>query len=95
VSDAAGLGARGLVAREVSWTGGAAPAPDTPLAVRIRHRHPPVPARLARADGADTMVLFEGDGPAVTPGQAAVFYRGDAVLGGGWIAEALAERPDQ
>src|SRR5205823_4714195 len=59
VSDAAGLRARGLVAREVSWTGGAAPALDTPLAVRIRHRHPPVPARLARADGADTMVLFE------------------------------------
>ena len=95
VSDAAGLRARGLVAREVSWTSGAAPAPDTPLAVRIRHRHPPVRARLARADGADTTVLFEGDGPAVTPGQAAVFYRGDAVLGGGWIAEALAERPDQ
>ena len=95
VSDAAGLRARGLVAREVSWTSGAAPAPDTPLAVRIRHRHPPVPARLARADGADTMVLFEGDGPAVTPGQAAVFYRGDAVLGGGWIAEALAEGAGQ
>ena len=91
VSDAAGLRARGLVAREVSWTSGAAPAPDTPLAVRIRHRHPPVRARLARADGADTTVLFEGDGPAVTPGQAAVFYRGDAVLGGGWIAAALAE----
>src|SRR5207249_876950 len=44
VSEAAGLRARGLVARDVSWTGGPAPAPDTPLAVRIRHRHPPVPA---------------------------------------------------
>src|SRR5207249_6924370 len=90
VSEAAGLRARGLVARDVSWTGGPAPAPDTPLAVRIRHRHPPVPARLARADGAAATVLFEGDGPAVTPGQAAVFYRGDTVLGGGWIAGDVA-----
>jgi len=90
VSDAGGLRARGLVAREVSWASGAAPAPDTPLAVRIRHRQPPVRARLARAEGADATVLFDGGGPAVTPGQAAVFYRGDTVLGGGWIAEGLA-----
>src|SRR5207247_9112766 len=93
VSEAAGLRARGLVARDVSWTGGPAPAPDTPLAVRIRHRHPPVPARLARADGAAATVLFEGDGPAVTPGQAAGFYRGDTVLGGGRIGGAAARRP--
>src|SRR5207237_10122535 len=92
---AAGSRARGRGARAGSGPSGAAPAPDAPLAARIRHRPPPVRARLARADGADTTVLFEGDGPAVTPGQAAVFYRGDAVLGGGWIAEALAERPDQ
>src|SRR3989449_9113707 len=67
VSDAAGLRARGLVAREVSWTSGAAPAADTPLAVRIRHPHPPVPAPLPRPHRADTPGLFQGDGPAATP----------------------------
>jgi tRNA-specific 2-thiouridylase len=34
-------------------------------------------------------VRFDADVAAVTPGQAAVFYAGDQVLGGGWIEEAL------
>jgi tRNA-specific 2-thiouridylase len=33
----------------------------------------------------DARVLFETPEPAVTPGQGAVFYQGDEVLGGGWI----------
>ena len=86
--DAASLRARGLVARDVSWAG-ATPAPGTALAVRIRHRHGPVPARLDQAASGVARVLFDDEGPAVTPGQAAVFYRGDLVLGGGWIAEGL------
>ena len=87
VSDAAGLAARGLVARDVSWVAGAPPASGSALAVRIRHRHPAIPARLAAAGDGAVGVVFDAPGPAVTPGQAAVFQRGETVLGGGWIVE--------
>jgi len=86
---AAALGASGLIAREVTWAAGRAPRGETPVAVRIRHRHAPVPGRLAAVSAAEVTVRFEHPGPAVTPGQAAVFYRGDLVLGGGWIAGAV------
>jgi tRNA-specific 2-thiouridylase len=90
VTDAAGLRGRGLHAERVSWSGGVPPATGTPIGVRIRHRHPLVGARLTRCGAGDADVTFDGDGPLVTPGQAAVFYRDDLVIGGGWIAGALA-----
>jgi tRNA-specific 2-thiouridylase len=90
VTDAAGLRAGGLHAERVSWSAGTAPAPGTRVGVRIRHRHPLVAGRLTRCGDDDVEVAFDGGGPLVTPGQAAVFYRDDLVLGGGWIAGALA-----
>jgi tRNA-uridine 2-sulfurtransferase len=59
------------------------------LEVKIRYRHPALPARL-RMTGAETAeIRFRDSGPAVTPGQACVLYRGDEVLGGGFIERAL------
>lgn len=57
--------------------------------VKIRYRAPAVPARLLPLPGGEGARLhFDQPQPAVTPGQAAVFYRGDLVLGGGLISAA-------
>jgi tRNA-specific 2-thiouridylase len=60
---------------------------DEPMrvAVKIRHRHEPAPATLERAGGDEVLVTFDEAQRAITPGQAAVFYDGDVVVGGGWI----------
>jgi len=53
--------------------------------VQIRHRHQPALATVRPIDGSRAEVTFDQPQVAVTPGQAAVFYDGDVVLGGGWI----------
>jgi tRNA-uridine 2-sulfurtransferase len=57
--------------------------------VKIRYRHPPVPATVRMMTDSRALVRFRNGGPAVTPGQACVFYRGDEVLGGGIIEAGL------
>ncbi len=55
------------------------------VAVKIRHRHEPAPALIESTSADEVLVTFDQPQRAVTPGQAAVFYEGDVVVGGGWI----------
>ena len=52
---------------------------------KIRHRHEPAPATLVLTKTDAVEVIFDSPQRAVTPGQAAVFYQEDEVVGGGWI----------
>ena len=54
--------------------------------VKIRHRHEPASAEIEVSGTDEIMIAFDQPQRAVTPGQAAVFYDGDIVVGGGWIA---------
>jgi tRNA-specific 2-thiouridylase len=47
--------------------------------------HSGADARVDPVDGGRVRITFEDPQRAITRGQAAVFYEGDAVLGGGWI----------
>jgi tRNA-specific 2-thiouridylase len=53
--------------------------------VKIRHRHEPASATLRNVGPNEVEAVFDEPQRAVTPGQAAVFYDGDEVVGGGWI----------
>jgi tRNA-specific 2-thiouridylase len=75
-----------LVAGQVNWISIDAPAAPVRAAVKIRNKHMAAPATLTAIDaGARVEVRFDEAQRAVTPGQAAVFYDGERVLGGGWI----------
>ena len=75
-----------LTAREVNWISIAPITGPVPAQVKIRNKHQAAPATLLpTGDPTRVQVRFAEPQRAVTPGQAAVFYDGDLVLGGGWI----------
>jgi tRNA-specific 2-thiouridylase len=79
----------GLVTETVNWLLPASPEAGTPVDVKIRYHHVPAPARLHPLDGGGVEVRFDAPQAAVTPGQLAVIYQGERVLGGAAIARAV------
>jgi tRNA-specific 2-thiouridylase len=69
----------------VNWVSGHPPHGPRRLTVRIRHRHIDAPATVTPEPPEQASVSFDTPQLAVTPGQAAVFYDGEEVVGGGWI----------
>jgi tRNA-specific 2-thiouridylase len=80
------LATRTLHARRLNWV--SIPELTQPMRVRIkiRHRHEPAWATLEPAGADEVLATFDEPQRAITPGQSAVFYDGDEVVGGGWIA---------
>lgn len=80
--------ARGLVAERCNWF---IPPPCAPLRVeaKIAYKADPVGAQVVAGADNTTTVTFDEPQFGVAPGQAAVFYHGSRVLGGGWITRGL------
>lgn len=76
---------RDMTAGGVNWIDGHPPGAPFEANVRIRYRHREAPARVSPLADNRIKVRFDSPQSAITPGQAAVVYNGDTVLGGGWI----------
>jgi tRNA-specific 2-thiouridylase len=75
-----------MIAHAVNWVSIAPVEEPRRADVKIRNKHVAASATLVpTADAARIEVRFDEGQRAITPGQAAVFYDGDLVLGGGWI----------
>jgi tRNA-specific 2-thiouridylase len=71
--------------RDVNWIPYEIPDGAVRAKVRIRNRHEPADAEILPLDAATARISFSEPQRAITPGQAAVFYSDEQVLGGGWI----------
>ncbi|HET8636825.1 MAG TPA: tRNA 2-thiouridine(34) synthase MnmA [Acidobacteriaceae bacterium] len=87
VTIGAGAAATAPVVRalDVNWISIPGLSREMRVRVKIRHRHEPAWATLRSAGTNEVEAEFDEPQRAVTPGQAAVFYDGDEVVGGGWI----------
>jgi len=85
VGDDAELRSDACDVRDINWISFAKLDAPVRAAVKIRHRHDPAAATIEPVDATSARVRFDEPQRAITPGQGAVFYSGDVVLGGGWI----------
>ena len=92
-----------FIAKGVNWVAFDEPSEPVRAEVKVRYRHEPAPATIYPLDpsaldtenSADKSVrtpgariVFDEPQRAITPGQATIFYRGDEVVGGGWIIKS-------
>lgn len=87
VGDAEELLSEEFTAAGVNWISFDAPNEPVRADVRVRYRHQESPATITPLADGRVRVRFDEPQRAVTPGQATVFYRGDEVVGGGWIVK--------
>jgi tRNA-specific 2-thiouridylase len=80
---------RKLMVRDVNWIRPLGEGEAFEAHVKIRHNHPGAPARVEAQGVTQAVVDFHQPQRAITPGQAAVFYAEDEVIGGGWISRVL------
>jgi tRNA-specific 2-thiouridylase len=69
----------------VNWVSIEPPSASLRATVKIRHKHEPAPAVVEALGNSQARITFDAPQRAITPGQGAVFYDGDRVLGGAWI----------
>jgi tRNA-specific 2-thiouridylase len=79
------LGADSMQVREINWIAGNPPAEHFEAEVKIRFKAVPALAQVEVQPDGSAMVHFAKPLRDITPGQLAVFYQGEKVLGGGWI----------
>jgi tRNA-specific 2-thiouridylase len=79
------LYSRSLCARDVNWIAVDALCEPMRVTIKIRNRHEPAAAVIEEVSNGGVVATFHEPQRAITPGQAAVFYDSDVVVGGGWI----------
>jgi len=83
------LGTRELLALNINWTSGVIPTEPFRAEVKTRYTAKPAPALVTpHANGSKVMVRFDSAQRDITAGQAAVFYDGEVVIGGGIIIQS-------
>ena len=73
----------------MNWISGIIPDQSIQAEVKIRYRHPGESATIRILSETKVEIRFDSPQRAITPGQAAVIYNGDQVLGGGWISRTI------
>src|SRR5206468_10780011 len=90
---AAGVGRSGAIDMQRAGVNAPGYSKETEVTIKIRYSHPGTRATVMQLEDGRAHVRLHDPQRAVTPGQAAVFYDGDIVLGGGWICRGHHPEP--